>query len=91
MFSKNYTENVSYNKNIGVEQENAKSNIIEINIPSDATALDVSKILISGNLINKEEDFLKFLEDEGISKFKQGNFKLKRNMTFQEIADTIKA
>ncbi|MDY6065866.1 MAG: hypothetical protein SPI59_06015 [Finegoldia sp.] len=91
MFNKDYSQNISYDKEVGVDQESKEVSEIEVNIPSDASPLDVSKILISGKLINDEEKFLNYLEENNIVKFKQGNFKLNKNMSFEEIANTIKA
>ena len=58
MFSKNYTSSQTYSKDLKIQQVTDEVKDIEITIPPEAKDLDVSKILISGNIIKNEQEFL---------------------------------
>lgn len=90
MFSKNYQVQATYSKDLEVKQEADEITSIEITIPSNAKNLDVSKILISGNIISDEKGFLDYLNKNKITSFKPGNYKLNKNMTNEQIANIIK-
>lgn len=90
MFSKNYTSSQTYSKDLKIQQVNEEVKDIEITIPPEAKDLDVSKILISGNIITNEQEFLDYLKQNNVTAFKDGNYKLNKNMTTEEIVNQIK-
>lgn len=90
MFSKNYTSSQTYSKDLKIKQVTEEVKDIEITIPPEAKNLDVSKILISGNIITNEQEFLDYLKQNNITEFKEGNYKLNKNMTNEQIVATIK-
>lgn len=90
MFSKNYTSSQTYSKDLKIKQVTEEVKDIEITIPPEAKDLDVSKILISGNIIKNEQEFLDYLKQNKVSAFKDGNYKLNKNMTTEEIVNQIK-
>ena len=90
MFSKNYTSSQTYSKDLKIQQVTDEVKDIEITIPPEAKDLDVSKILISGNIIKNEQEFLDYLKQNNITAFKDGNYKLNKNMTTEEIVNQIK-
>ena len=90
MFSKNYTSSQTYSKDLKIQQVTEEVKDIEITIPPEAKDLDVSKILISGNIIKNEQEFLDYLKQNNVTAFKEGNYKLNKNMTTEEIVNQIK-
>lgn len=90
MFSKNYTSSQTYSKDLKIQQVTEEVKDIEITIPPEAKDLDVSKILISGNIITDEQEFLDYLKRNNVTAFKDGNYKLNKNMTTEEIVNQIK-
>ena len=90
MFSKNYTSSQTYSKDLKIQQVTEEVKDIEITIPPEAKDLDVSKILISGNIITNEHEFLDYLKQNNVTAFKDGNYKLNKNMTTEEIVNQIK-
>lgn len=90
MFSKNYTSSQTYSKDLKIQQVTEEVKDIEISIPPEAKDLDVSKILISGNIITDEQEFLDYLKQNNVTAFKDGNYKLNKNMTTEEIVNQIK-
>ena len=90
MFSNNYTSSQTYSKDLKIQQVTEEVKDIEITIPPEAKELDVSKILISGNIITDEQEFLDYLKQNNVSAFKDGNYKLNKNMTTEEIVNQIK-
>lgn len=90
MFSKNYTSSKTYSKDLKIQQVTEEVKDIEITIPPEAKELDVSKILISGNIITDEQEFLDYLKQNNVTAFKDGNYKLNKNMTTEEIVNQIK-
>ena len=90
MFNKNYQESSTYSKELNIKQITDEVKNIEITIPPEAKDLDVSKILISGNIIKDENEFLNYLKENKITSFKSGNFKLNKDMPIEQIANTIK-
>ena len=90
MFSKNYTNSQTYSKDLKIQQVTEEVKDIEITIPPEAKELDVSKILISGNIITDEQEFLDYLKQNNVAAFKDGNYKLNKNMTTEEIVNQIK-
>ena len=90
MFSKNYTSSQTYSKDLKIQQVTEEVKDIEITIPPEAKELDVSKILISGNIITDEQEFLDYLKKNNVTAFKDGNYKLNKNMTTEEIVNQIK-
>ena len=90
MFSKNYTSSQTYSKDLKIQQVTEEVKDIEITIPPEAKDLDVSKILISGNIITDEQEFLDYLKQNNVTVFKDGNYKLNKNMTTEEIVNQIK-
>lgn len=90
MFSKNYTSSQTYSKDLKIQQVTEEVKNIEITIPPEAKELEVSKILISGNIITNEQEFLDYLKQNNITAFKDGNYKLNKNMTTEEIVNQIK-
>ena len=90
MFSKNYTNSQTYSKDLKIQQVTEEVKDIEITIPPEAKDLDVSKILISGNIITNEQEFLDYLKQNNVTAFKDGNYKLNKNMTTEEIVNQIK-
>ena len=90
MFSKNYTNSQTYSKDLKIQQVTEEVKDIEITIPPEAKDLDVSKILISGNIITNEQEFLDYLKQNNVAAFKDGNYKLNKNMTTEEIVNQIK-
>ena len=90
MFSKNYTSSQTYSKDLKIQQVTEEVKDIEVTIPPEAKDLDVSKILISGNIITNEQEFLDYLKQNNITAFKDGNYKLNKNMTTEEIVNQIK-
>ncbi|MDU2639899.1 MAG: hypothetical protein E7C63_06530 [Finegoldia magna] len=90
MFSKNYTSSQTYSKDLKIQQVTEEVKDIEITIPPEAKDLDVSKILISGNIITNEQEFLDYLKQNNVTAFKDGNYKLNKNMTTEEIVNQIK-
>ncbi|OXZ28667.1 hypothetical protein B9N51_03225 [Finegoldia magna] len=90
MFSKNYTSSQTYSKDLKIQQVTEEVKDIEITIPPEAKELDVSKILISGNIITDEQEFLDYLKQNNVTAFKDGNYKLNKNMTTEEIINQIK-
>ena len=90
MFSKNYTSSQTYSKDLKIQQVTDEVKDIEITIPPEAKDLDVSKILISGNIIKNEQEFLDYLKQNNVIAFKDGNYKLNKNMTTEEIVNQIK-
>nr|WP_281682455.1 hypothetical protein [Finegoldia magna] len=90
MFSKNYTNSQTYSKDLKIQQVTEEVKDIEITIPPEAKDLDVSKILISGNIIKNEQEFLDYLKQNNVTAFKDGNYKLNKNMTTEEIVNQIK-
>ncbi|MCI6001335.1 MAG: endolytic transglycosylase MltG [Finegoldia magna] len=90
MFSKNYTNSQTYSKDLKIQQVTEEVKDIEITIPLEAKELDVSKILISGNIITDEQEFLDYLKQNNVTAFKDGNYKLNKNMTTEEIVNQIK-
>ena len=90
MFSKNYTSSQTYSKDLKIQQVTDEVKDIEITIPPEAKDLDVSKILISGNIITNEQEFLDYLKQNNVTAFKDGNYKLNKNMTTEEIVNQIK-
>ncbi|MDU4671463.1 MAG: hypothetical protein E6Y30_05265 [Finegoldia magna] len=90
MFSKNYTSSQTYSKDLKIQQVTEEVKDIEITIPPEAKELDVSKILISGNIITDEQEFLDYLKQNNVAAFKDGNYKLNKNMTTEEIVNQIK-
>lgn len=90
MFSKNYTSSQTYSKDLKIQQVTEEVKDIEITIPPEAKDLDVSKILISGNIITNEQEFLDYLKQNNVTAFKDGNYKLNKNMTKEEIVNQIK-
>ena len=90
MFSKNYTNSQTYSKDLKIQQVTEEVKDIEITIPPEAKELDVSKILISGNIIKNEQEFLDYLKQNNVTAFKDGNYKLNKNMTTEEIVNQIK-
>lgn len=90
MFSKNYTSSQTYSKDLKIQQVTEEVKDIEITIPPEAKDLDVSKILISGNIITDEQEFLDYLKQNNVAAFKDGNYKLNKNMTTEEIVNQIK-
>lgn len=90
MFSKNYTNSQTYSKDLKIQQVTEEVKDIEITIPPEAKELDVSKILISGNIITNEQEFLDYLKQNNVTAFKDGNYKLNKNMTTEEIVNQIK-
>lgn len=90
MFSKNYTSSQTYSKDLKIQQVTDGVKDIEITIPPEAKDLDVSKILISGNIIKNEQEFLDYLKQNNVTAFKDGNYKLNKNMTTEEIVNQIK-
>lgn len=89
-FSKNYTSSQTYSKDLKIQQVTEEVKDIEITIPPEAKDLDVSKILISGNIITNEQEFLDYLKQNNVTAFKDGNYKLNKNMTTEEIVNQIK-
>ena len=89
MFSKNYTSSQTYSKDLKIQQVTEEVKDIEITIPPEAKDLDVSKILISGNIITNEQEFLDYLKQNNVTAFKDGNYKLNKNMTTEEIVNQI--
>ena len=90
IFSKNYTSSQTYSKDLKIQQVTEEVKDIEITIPPEAKELDVSKILISGNIITDEQEFLDYLKQNNVAAFKDGNYKLNKNMTTEEIVNQIK-
>ena len=90
MFSKNYTSSQTYSKDLKIQQVTEEVKDIEITIPPEAKELDVSKILISGNIITDEQEFLDYLKQNNVTAFRDGNYKLNKNMTTEEIVNQIK-
>lgn len=90
LFSKNYTSSQTYSKDLKIQQVTDEVKDIEITIPPEAKDLDVSKILISGNIIKNEQEFLDYLKQNNVTAFKDGNYKLNKNMTTEEIVNQIK-
>lgn len=90
MFSKNYTSSQAYSKDLKIQQVTEEVKDIEITIPPEAKELEVSKILISGNIITDEQEFLDYLKQNNVTAFKDGNYKLNKNMTTEEIVNQIK-
>ena len=90
MFSKNYTSSQTYSKDLKIKQVTEEVKDIEITIPPEAKDLDVSKILISGNIITNEQEFLNYLKQNNVTAFKDGNYKLNKNMTTEQIVAKIK-
>lgn len=90
MFSKNYTSSQTYSKDLKIQQVTDEVKDIEITIPPEAKDLDVSKILVSGNIIKNEQEFLDYLKQNNVIAFKDGNYKLNKNMTTEEIVNQIK-
>ena len=90
IFSKNYTSSQTYSKDLKIQQVTEEVKDIEITIPPEAKDLDVSKILISGNIIKNEQEFLDYLKQNNVTAFKDGNYKLNKNMTTEEIVNQIK-
>ena len=90
MFSKNYTSSQTYSKDLKIQQVTEEVKDIEITIPPEAKDLDVSKILISGSIIKNEQEFLDYLKQNNVTAFKDGNYKLNKNMTTEEIVNQIK-
>ena len=90
MFSKNYTSSQTYSQDLKIQQVTEEVKDIEITIPPEAKDLDVSKILISGNIITDEQEFLDYLKQNNVTAFKDGNYKLNKNMTTEEIVNQIK-
>lgn len=90
MFSNNYTSSQTYSKDLKIQQVTEEVKDIEITIPPEAKDLDVSKILISGNIITNEQEFLDYLKQNNVTAFKDGNYKLNKNMTTEEIVNQIK-
>ena len=90
MFSKNYTSSQTYSKDLKIQQVTDEVKDIEITIPPEAKDLDVSKILISGNIIKNEQEFLDYLKQNNVTAFKDGNYKLNKNLTTEEIVNQIK-
>lgn len=90
MFSKNYTSSQTYSKDLKIQQVTEEVKDIEITIPPEAKDLDMSKILISGNIIKNEQEFLDYLKQNNVTAFKDGNYKLNKNMTTEEIVNQIK-
>ena len=90
MFSKNYTSSQTYSKDLKIQQVTEEVKDIEITIPPEAKELEVSKILISGNIITNEQEFLDYLKQNNVTAFKDGNYKLNKNMTTEEIVNQIK-
>ena len=90
MFSRNYTSSQTYSKDLKIQQVTEEVKDIEITIPPEAKELDVSKILISGNIITDEQEFLDYLKQNNVTAFKDGNYKLNKNMTTEEIVNQIK-
>ena len=90
MFSKNYTSSQTYSKDLKIQQVTEEVKDIEITIPPEAKDLDVSKILISGNIITNEQEFLDYLKQNNVTAFKDGNYNLNKNMTTEEIVNQIK-
>lgn len=90
MFSKNYTSSQTYSKDLKIQQVTEEVKDIEITIPPEAKELEVSKILISGNIITDEQEFLDYLKQNNVTAFKDGNYKLNKNMTTEEIVNQIK-
>ncbi|MBS5967019.1 endolytic transglycosylase MltG [Finegoldia magna] len=90
IFSKNYTSSQTYSKDLKIQQVTEEVKDIEITIPPEAKDLDVSKILISGNIITNEQEFLDYLKQNNVTAFKDGNYKLNKNMTTEEIVNQIK-
>lgn len=90
MFSKNYTSSQTYSKDLKIQQVTEEVKDIEITIPPEAKDLNVSKILISGNIIKNEQEFLDYLKQNNVTAFKDGNYKLNKNMTTEEIVNQIK-
>lgn len=90
IFSKNYTSSQTYSKDLKIQQVTEEVKDIEITIPPEAKELDVSKILISGNIITDEQEFLDYLKQNNVTAFKDGNYKLNKNMTTEEIVNQIK-
>ena len=90
MFSKDYTSSQTYSKDLKIQQVTEEVKDIEITIPPEAKDLDVSKILISGNIITDEQEFLDYLKQNNVTAFKDGNYKLNKNMTTEEIVNQIK-
>lgn len=90
MFSKNYTSSQTYSKDLKIQQVTEEVKDIEITIPPEAKDLDVSKILISGNIITDEQEFLDYLKQNNVTAFRDGNYKLNKNMTTEEIVNQIK-
>ncbi|MDU2219696.1 hypothetical protein [Finegoldia magna] len=90
MFSKNYTSSQTYSKDLKIQQVTEEVKDIEVTIPPEAKDLDVSKILISGNIITNEQEFLDYLKQNNVTAFKDGNYKLNKNMTTEEIVNQIK-
>ena len=90
MFSKNYTSSQTYSKDLKIQQVTEEVKDIEITIPPEAKELDVSKILMSGNIITDEQEFLDYLKQNNVTAFKDGNYKLNKNMTTEEIVNQIK-
>lgn len=48
------------------------------------------RFLISGNIITDEQEFLDYLKQNNVTAFKDGNYKLNKNMTTEEIVNQIK-
>ena len=90
MFTKNYTSSQTYSKDLQIKQVTEEVKDIEVTIPPEAKDLDVSKILISGNIIQNEQEFLDYLKQNNVTAFKDGNYKLNKNMTTEEIVNKIK-
>lgn len=90
MFSNNYTSSQTYSKDLKIQQVTEEVKDIEITIPPEAKDLDVSKILISGNIITNEQEFLDYLKQNNVTAFKDGNYNLNKNMTTEEIVNQIK-
>ena len=90
MFFKNYTSSQTYSKDLKIQQVTEEVKDTEITIPPEAKDLDVSKILISGNIITDEQEFLDYLKQNNVTAFKDGNYKLNKNMTTEEIVNQIK-
>lgn len=73
-----------------LEKESGNPSVITIKVSTGMTSYDVARILYEQNLIEDEDAFITYLEDEDYSRFLQiGTFELKEGMSFYEIAEAL--
>lgn len=83
---------VKENKEKENEKEKEKEEVktIKLKIEQGMVSQDIAKKLKDEKLIDDEQKFIKYLEDNGYSSYIQiGTFKLKSDMSIKQIAETI--